>query len=72
MPEKDKAARKRESALTDRTNTSTGPFRQPHYHRRGRVPPGKLRKVTDHLRQVWEIKRDFDGKDYFNTHRRKM
>ena len=41
--------------MGERTNTlHDGVFRVPWYHRRGRVPPAKLHKITDRLVGVWK------------------
>ena len=58
-PEEAKEARKKRQKriqLTDRSNTlKDGDFRMPWYHRRGRVQPGKLRKITERLVGTWKI-----------------
>ena len=67
-PEEARDARKKRQkriSMTDRVNApSDGQFRMPWYHRRGRVQPGKLRKVTEGLVSVWKKKRDEDGEWY--------
>ena len=49
--------------MTDRANAVLDQqgYRVPYYHRRERVPPGKLRKITDKLVPIWKKKRRDEG-----------
>ena len=41
--------------LAERPNAfKYGDFKMPWYHRRGRVPPDKLRNITEHMVQKWK------------------
>ena len=44
-----------------------GDFRMPRYHRRARVPLGKLRTITEHLVGRQKAKRRGDDQRYFHV-----
>ena len=64
---KQRSKQRREKwTVTERANTVKDPqgYRVPYYHRRQRVPPGKLRSITDKLVRKWKMKRVEEGALY--------
>lgn len=55
--------RREKRTMTDRANAAFDKqgYRVPYYHRRKRVPPGTLRKITDKLVPTWKKKRRGEG-----------
>lgn len=58
--------RREKWTTTERANTNKDlqGYRVPYYHRRQRVPPGKLRSITDKLVPLWKKKRVKEGALY--------
>ena len=55
--------RREKWTMTERANTvmDLQGYRVPYYHRRQRVPPGKLRSITDRFVPEWKKKRVEEG-----------
>ena len=61
--------RREQATVTDRSNTYwKGAYRVPYFHRRQRVPPGKMRKITTNLITQWKEKRTREGKQYLDKY----